>query len=323
MGNQRDSTVDIVYYADFKARKPKATDWIKIRDDYDVFRDIEGNGFNPREIGVLISGTNVNKREQVKIAVIDPKIPPEDPRSTLGGTFAGNRDNEVYFPNWITDEGKKWANENLFQGTGKGDNGGKWKNKAQDEHSVTEFLPLPKEPAKKFTNPDTIRAYYPGTVGTLFEVGNSIYQTADKVMSECTNKYTESSHCLTKTGARLTIENIAEGITMNASVYYHTNIGNYTAHRDRIVANCTDKIFQGVSPTNPQYGNNCIGNEYNFYLAWDLKTNKNRYVGAGAYVAISKVHIILEYMNADKAIVTEKIYKNEAVQMFGVRRKKG
>jgi len=304
-GDQRDSTADIIYYADKNSRLPKATDWIKLRYDTDVFRDVEGNGFNPREIGVLISGTNVNRRELVKIAVINPDISPEDPRSIINGTFAGARDGDVYYPFWISDSAKAFGKDTLFK-----------------PGRVTEFLPLPSNDPK-FINPDTIKAYYPSSVGTLFEVGHSIYLTADRVMKECTTNYTTKNRCFNKNGVPLTQENIAEGITMNASVYYHTNIGNYTAHRDRMVANCTDKIFHGENPLNPEYGNNCVGNEYNFYLAWDLKSNKNRYVGVGAYVAISKVHIILEYMNADKAIVTEKIYKNEAVQMFGVRRKKG
>jgi fibro-slime domain-containing protein len=304
-GNQNDSTVDIVYNADRDARMPKATDWIKIRCDTDVFRDAEGNGCNKREIGVLISGTNVNRKEQVKIAVIDPAIPPEDPRSILGGTFAGYRDGEPYYPDWFSKEAIDSANKYLF-----------------NPGNVTEFLPLPKEPSK-FTNPDTIKAYYPGSVGTLFEVGHSIYQTADRVMSECTKNYTVRNACYNKQGLPLTADNLAEGITLNANVYYHTNIGNYTAHREKISTSCTSKIFQGMNPLNPQYGNNCIGNEYNFYLAWDLKTNKNRYVGVGAYVAISKVYVLLEYINADGIEVAEKIYKTEAIQMFGVRREKG
>jgi len=318
-GNQNDSIVDIVYNADRDARMPKATDWIKIRCDVDVFRDVEGNGCNPREIGVLISGTNVNRKEEVKIAVIDPNIPPEDPRSTLGGTFNGDRDSEIYYPYWLSEDAKKAARDSLFHGTGKGNNGSIWKNKAKDEHSVTEFLPLPKEPSK-FSNPDTIKAYYPGSVGTLFEVGHSIYQTAERVMNECTKNYTVRNACYNKNGLPLTQENLADGITLNASVYYHTNIGNYTAHRDKIQTPCTSKVFEGVNPLNPQYGNNCIGNEYNFYLAWDLKTNKNRYVGVGAYVAISKVYVLLEYINADGIEVAEKIYKSDAIQMFGVRR---
>jgi len=301
-GSQNDSTVDMIYYADRDARMPKATDWIKIRNDVNVFRDIEGNGYNPREIGVLISGTNVNRKEQVKIAVIDPNIPPEDPRSKIGGTFDGYRDGDPYYPDWINENAKIFGRDSLFT-----------------PGRVTEFLPLPKEPSK-FSNPDTIKAYYPGSVGTLFEVGHSIYQTADRIMSECTNNYTTRNACFNKQGLPLSLENIAEGITMNASVYYHTNIGNYTAHRDRIVARCTDPIFQGATPLNLQYGNNCIGNEYNLYLAWDLKTNKNRYVGVGAYVAISKVYVLLEYTNAKGDEVSEKIYKSDAIQMFGVRR---
>jgi len=311
-GDQRDTIVDIIYWADKYARLPKATDWVKIRPpDLEsggpVFRDIEGNGPNPREIGVLISGTNVNKKDQVKIATIDPTIPPDDPRSTAGGTFIpGYREGDPYNPDWFTDEVKVWAKDNLYK-----------------PGNVTEFLPLPSDDPK-YINSDTIKAYYPGTVGTLFQVGHGIFDKAEEVMKKCTNDYKTTNQCKNKNGVPLTPENIADGISINASVYYHTNIGNYTAHRDRILANCTDSTFLNVEEKvrNPSYGNNCLGNEYNLYLAWDLKTNKKRYVGVGAYVAISKVHVLLEYINAEGKDVKERVLKDEAVNMFGVRRGK-
>ncbi|GBU26194.1 hypothetical protein R83H12_02889 [Fibrobacteria bacterium R8-3-H12] len=50
--------------------------------------------------------------------------------------------------------------------------------------------------------------------------------------------------CKDKFGNILTWKNLAEIVTIHASVYYHTNIGNYTAHKSSVEANCADDIFK-------------------------------------------------------------------------------
>jgi len=300
-----DSIVDLTYLAYRTSsgpdapttRMPKATDWIKIRPPsseegkggVNVFFDAEGNTANPREIGVLISGTNYYKKLQVKIAVIDKDATPEDP--VLNGIFDDGRK-----PTWISEESKKYANDHLFQ---PGD--------------VAEFLPIPKEYSD---NIDTIKANYPGSLGTVFKIADAINPEVDKILRACDNK------CTTINNQPLTAGNIAGGITLHASVYYHTNIGDYTAHRVPAISNCTDKIFMKENPKHEQFGNNCLGNEYDFYLAWDLRTNKNRFVGTGAYVAITKFYWQIEYLDANGDLKTPKFNQDEFVEMFGVRRGK-
>jgi fibro-slime domain-containing protein len=272
---------------------PKATDWIKIRSDVDVFRDAEGNTANPREIGVLISGTNYYKKEQVKIAEIIA-----DPDSAvLGGIFDLKKG--IKHP-WVSNEGKAYADGSLFQ-----------------PGNATEFLPV----LKGITDPDTIKKYYPASVGTLFEVAVDIDKAAQEIWTECEKK---TCYIITKDGKeeKLTKENLAQGITLHANVFYHTNLGNYTAHRTPVEANCADKIFKKDSPTYPDRGNNCWSNEYNFYLAWDLKTNKNRFVGVGAYVAITKFYWQIEYKDDKNNRISRKSKQDEFIEMFGVRRGK-
>ena len=307
--NKGDSIVELIYYARKRlsggapdaptTHMPKATDWVKIRPpssvngNYDVFRDAEGNSSNPREIGVLISGTNRYKKDQVKIATINPNATPDDP--PLSGTFSEGGKT----PAWITEEGRDYADHYLFSST-------------PDSVSVSEFLPIPKN-----YHSDSIKTNYPASVGTVFKIAEIIQPEASKVWDAC-----EGKNCKTKDGKPLTKDKIAEGITIHANVYYHTNLGNYTAHRVPIVAKCTDPIFQGNNP-DPDRGDNCWGNEYNFYLAWDLKTNKNRFVGAGAYVAITKFYWQMEYIDNEGNLVSQKFNQDEFIDMFGARRSKG
>jgi fibro-slime domain-containing protein len=309
-----DSIVELIYYArktaDGTTRMPKATDWIKIRwpssstkkGGVDVFYDAEGNSANPREIGVLISGTNYYKKEQIKISAIDKNATPDDP--PLGGIFS-----DINKPcptkkkdpcaTWIDNrEAKSWARDHLFQA---------------DSGHVTAFLPIPKGYPL-----DSAKANYPGSVGTIFDIATTINNEVANILAICDSLGT----CRNKNGRPLTSENIAEGITMHASVYYHTNLGNYTAHMDPVLAYCTDKIFQKEVPKHPENGNNCWGNEYNFYLAWDLKTNKNRFVGTGAYVAITKFYWQIEYKIGNDDPILKKFNQDEFVEMFGVRRSK-
>ncbi|MCL1955840.1 MAG: fibro-slime domain-containing protein [Fibromonadales bacterium] len=292
-----DSIVDLTYWSYNTTRMPKATDWIKIRwpssspkkGGVDVFYDASGNTANPREIGVLISGTNYYKKEQVKIS---PIVANPD-SAVLDGLFSDK--NKKRRASWLSDEARGYANDNLFQ---PGD--------------VTAFLPVPKGYTIEKTKVD-----YRGSVGTIFDIADNINNEVNDILAECNG----TCKIRTQEGREvpLTAENIAEGITLHASAYYHTNLGNYTAHRVPVVANCTDKIFRKADgPDNST--NNCYSNRYNFYLAWDLKTNKNRFVGTGAYVAITKFYWQIEYIDEDGNTNSPKFNQDEFVEMFGVRR---
>jgi len=292
-GSKGDSIVELTYWAGKTAfgttRMPKADDWIKIRmpKDGNIFNDAEGNAANPRERGVLIKGTNPSKKLPIKIAGVRPGDPP------LGGIFAeGGQD--LY---WWSDEAKKLAQDpkdGLFI-----------------PGNVAELLPVPKEISG---SADSIKKYYPASVGTVFDIADKIHNDVNTFFDkdgEC------ETGCKTRSGELLTKDNVAKAITVRASAYYHTNLGNYTAHRGDVNMPCTSPIFQNRNGTG-----NCYTSESNYYLAWDLRANSGRYVGAGAYVGISKFYLQLDYQDARGKDRSKKLSEEEFIEMFGVTRPK-
>jgi hypothetical protein len=101
--------------------------------------------------------------------------------------------------------------------------------------------------------PSDVKKYYPGSLGHVFQP-----DVANKVPKE--------------------VE--AKDITFHAKAYYHTNLGTYVTHSDLKPIRCDDQIFQvkGIG--------DCRSNKVAFYLAWNLKDSKDRWVGTGAYVEI-------------------------------------
>ena len=293
-GKPGDESVESVYYSKTGTRMPQSEDWVKLRPTTSgmVFQDAEGNYPNLRERGVQITGTNPSRKTPIKIGTITPGAP------SLGGTFTGERDpNAPDFPWWIGDAASK--GETLYKD-------------GKDGHNAVEFLPVP----KTIKDPKQIKTYFPGSVGTLFDIADHFRTETGKFLNNCDAD--EGQHCYATDGTELTSSNIANYVTVNASAYYHTNLGDYTAHRDPISAKCTDKIF-----TDKDGAGNCYSNEYNFYLAWDLKANSGRAVGAGAYVGISKFWMEIKYSQgtAPGKVRARKLGEQEFIEMFGVRRK--
>jgi len=285
-----DSVADLAYYS-FRlpsggtSKMPKAGDWIRLSKENKVLVDADGNAFNPKERGVAIGGTNPVKEEQIKVATVDPEKPPlngmlEDPNSVL----SGDRDH------WISDAAIKEQ-----QG---GDN------KLYKDGNVAEFLPVPKD--GDYGNPDSIAIFYPGSVGTVFKIADDLSNSVSNFASTCEG-------CDIK---NMSSEELAGRVTIRASAYYHTNLGDYTAHRSSVAANCKDPIFQYKNK-----GGNCLSNFYNYYLAWDLRANNGRFVGAGAYVGVTKFYVELEY-NQNGSKKTKKFNVDDRIEMYGARRKK-
>ncbi|MDR2583626.1 MAG: fibro-slime domain-containing protein [Fibromonadaceae bacterium] len=291
-----DSVVEAVYYSwkpdGFnRTRMPQSDDWVKIRPFGSgfVFQDAEGNGANPRERGVLITGTNPSKKRPIRIAKVDPNAP------TMNGIFTPG-DPGYFPPPWLNPDAERAA-QGLFQ-----------------PGNVSEFLPVPKH----ITHPDSIKAYFPGSVGTLFDIADKFHNDVNNFLDECEKREATGAVniCTDRAGARLTKDNIANVVTAKATAYYHTNLGDYVAHRDPVYADCTAEIFKNSEVAG---GGNCYTNEYNFYLAWDLKANNNRFVGAGAYVGVSKFWMEITYYDGGKK-KTKKLSQQEFIDMFGVRR---
>ena len=329
-----DDAVELIYYAykineDETTRMPKADDWVKIRppsskkdgspikDGFDVFYDAAGNTANSKERGVLITGKNRYEQDKVVIAAINKETTPEDP--PFGGIFTSEgRTKTCQIPGhggrpekcaaWMSNDAKKWANDYLYDTT---------------KGSVVEFLPVPEKTTAKEAGGN-----FPGSVGSIFSgiKENNVEDVLASCSEEgrtCTVTVCEGSRCRDE---KLDQYNIAHAISLNASVYYHTNLGNYTAHRNPVEASCTDPVFKMAEPPGPgklatKYGDNCLGNKYYFYLAWDLKTNKNRFVGTGAYVAVTKFFWQIKYKENGKE-KSKPFDQHEFVELYGVYRTK-
>jgi hypothetical protein len=290
-GAKGDNIVEITYDAytlsdgNSTTRMPKGGDWVKIRNDGPVFRDLSGNDFNPKELGMRIEGENPSRKEPVHIGTLGPDLDPEArPIVTLEP------------PLWISPEGREEIKNNWF-------NNGK----------ITEFLPL-----RETEGSDEAKIYYPGSAGTVYVM--DVYGKAVDFIEKC-----KKSGCRTPDGKDLLNERtIVDHITLYAEVFYHTNLGNYVSESSKkngtmAQVKCGDPIFK-----NEHGAGDCLQNRNRFYLAWDLKANNGRFVGTGAYVAVTNFWWDIEYMESDGQPVkfSESYDKNEDIQLYGVKRKK-
>jgi hypothetical protein len=89
-----------------------------------------------------------------------------------------------------------------------------------------------------------------------------------------------------------------------------TNLGNYVTHKSEKIE-CTDpKYFPGVDAEGKP--NNCFNSNQNFYIAWNMTSDKNRLVGTGAYIVKWSSYV---YLGAFK-----KKNKMDGTEVWGVRR---
>jgi hypothetical protein len=156
-----------------------------------------------------------------------------------------------------------------------------------------EFLPIPEECKDRNGVKECIADYYPGTVGVVFWPG------VKATLSDSEYKDTKP-----------------EDISFVANSFYHTNLGNFVVKSNEVRVRCDDPIFQVE-------GEEDCRNSNGLYLAWDLKDNKNRTVGTGAYVQVYNFRWEIE--KVDKAYRVPNKYPGSGnkIDMFGVRRVKG
>jgi len=297
-----DSIVNLAYYrkavsGDQTNRVPKSSDWVKIRHLNSVFLDADSNGVNTRERGVLIVGAKAASKKQIKISTVNP-----DPNApVLGGAFESSENLPPWFPPGIIGDIKKGGKNELFKGPSS-------PNAA--DGNIAEMLPIPRELEGKQLD-SMIRVYFPGSVGSVFLVNDKIREEVRLLDSACA---AASVEC--KINGKPLASNAAAGITIFGSANYHTNLGNYVAHRNNLRVDCTADIFKGADGSG-----NCLDPGSNFYLAWNLRANTGRLVGAGAYVGISRFYWQIEYERAGKKII-KKYNQDEFIEMYGVKRGK-
>jgi len=212
---------------------------------------------------------------------------------SLGGIFENPEDAPWWFsPEAIKDIKKGGANELFKPG------------------NVVELLPVPKH----ITYLDTIKAYYPGSVGILFDIADRLGQNLKKfVQDKClTEDYKSKCKVNGKDLTESNIDELAPGaISINASAFYHTN-----AYRNTFSVKCTDQIFKNWSGTG-----DCILNAYNYYLAWDLKDNCGKFVKAGTYKSTGNFYVTIEYIDASGNHKSETLVQDKYTTMLEVRYK--
>jgi len=244
--------------ADFWKRKPYVF-------ATNILLDLKNNRPNPSEIGVEIKGSKPFSHEKMPISELDPNRVPSY-KDDIVNTITGK-----------VHDGKTQFN---------------YKDSLFNNSRPIELLPVPDG-----WNLDSVRIYYPGTIGIVFSPDISNQLSA-----------LEEAH-----GVKLS----EKDITIYPRVFYHTNLGNYVADR-KFSVRCDDTIFplndDGTSPS-------CKDKKSKFYIAWDMKDFKGRFVGAGAYVGL---YDFRWEVNIPGKGITETLDKiDRRVEMHGVKRVKG
>jgi hypothetical protein len=235
--------------------------WEDLGKGYIALTDLVDNPPNPNEKGRRLEGANPFQTDNIKIAEIDPN------GDVLGDALkdlVGGKDG--LFQNVDVDT--------LFKA----------------DKPVT-FLPTPET-----WTADSIRLYYPGSVGQLFgpDVDNvvALLESDDKVAT-------------------------IDSIKFFANAFYHTNLGNYVVESKKLSIRCDDPIFQIDGK------GDCRENKTKIYLAWNLKDAKNRWVGTGAYVEIYDFSWEINYTLKDGSRKKEVPNKRERkIEMLGAKRVK-
>ena len=109
-----------------------------------------------------------------------------------------------------------------------------------------------------------------------------------------------------------------EDIYFYYEVQYYTNLGNFVASKSQKIY-CDDKMNTDKDPlTNEtiQYfnGGTCIeaGNDRNYFIGWNMRSDKGRVVGTGAYIVKLKSYVKLGDAGKDA--------KQESTSVWGIKR---
>ena len=234
---------------------------------YYALTDLVGNLPNPREIGRRLEGSKRFETDKIPIASQDPE------GDILGDALDNVRDNIGLLSDVP-------SNDFLF-----------------NKDKPVAFLPAPDG-----WTADSVRKYYPGSIGQLLkpDVNNKVNEIED---------------------AKKVIIPL-DSITFHARAYYHTNLGNFVVQSKAIKIKCNDPIFKinGVGDCRDKGAKS-------LYLAWNLKDAKDRWVGAGAYVEVYDFHWEVSYkgLNREGTEVTIRESFDKAqqrIEMLGVKRVK-
>ena len=162
-----------------------------------------------------------------------------------------------------------------------------------DPEAVTDSTPVGAVfPVKTNQNIDDVKAEHPGTLGHFVQSDMGSIIGSDDAYAA-----------------------IDKGeIYFAYSVDYYTNLGTYVAHQGGKIK-CNDKFFSPDPATTPEGMGDCVRYPRNFYVAWNMLSDKHRLVGTGAY--ITKYSSFVKLGNMGKKA------KKELTEVWGVKRGKG
>jgi fibro-slime domain-containing protein len=156
-----------------------------------------------------------------------------------------------------------------------------------------------------FTIPTTmgkeeIMALYPNTLGFIVKSDMASFMSKDSVTEKFFNDHPEA---------------LAD-VYFQYEVQYYTNLGSYVAgNKNKIY--CLDEINEQKYGKKYFGGSDCRKVQGNFYIAWNMLSDKKRLVGTGAYIA--KLTSFVKLAKLGKA----KGSKAEETDMWGAKRGKG
>ena len=145
---------------------------------------------------------------------------------------------------------------------------------------------------------DEVKKLYPNTLGFIVKSDISAFMSKDSATEAYFAKY----------------PNKIDDVYFNYQVQYFTNLGGFVAEQSGRVY-CKDEINK--KKYNKEYfgGSDCMKNPQNFYIAWNMLSEKKRLVGTGAYIAKMNSYVKL----ADRG----KKGKTDETEVWGAKRGKG
>ena len=147
---------------------------------------------------------------------------------------------------------------------------------------------------------DEIAALYPNTLGFIVKSDMASFMSKDSVTEKFFNEHPEA---------------LAE-VYFQYDVKFYTNLGNYVAGKSNKIY-CLDEINKQKFGKEYFGGKDCRSTQGNFYISWNMLSDKKRLVGTGAYIA--KLSSFVKLAQLGKA----KSSKAEETDMWGAKRGKG
>lgn len=147
---------------------------------------------------------------------------------------------------------------------------------------------------------DEVKKLYPNTLGFIVKSDMNAFMSKDSATEAYFEKYPEKLN----------------DVFFDYQVDYFTNLGGYVAGQSGRIY-CKDEINKKKYGKEYFGGKDCTKNQGNFYIAWNMLSDKKRLVGTGAYIA--KLTSYVKLADRGKA----KGSKTEETEVWGAKRGKG